>query len=126
MSACPSILPFCAILRRPAVLARAAVRRRVEKQSPLGSPVSRILAVFVGNVVIAAPSHAYLDPGTGSVVLQSLLAGIAVAIGVLRLYWYRLKGFLTGLIGPRRENPQCEPDRDSSSPGSDSGAKDHA
>lgn len=53
------------------------------------------LAVL-GCTVLATPSFAYLDPGTGSIILQSILAGIAVAMGVLRLYWYRLKGFFTG------------------------------
>lgn len=46
--------------------------------------------------VLAAPSHAYLDPGTGSIILQSILAGVAVAMGVVRLYWYRLKSFFSG------------------------------
>jgi hypothetical protein len=46
--------------------------------------------------VFATPSYAYLDPGTGSIILQSALAGIAVAMGVLRLYWYRLKAFFSG------------------------------
>ena len=41
----------------------------------------------------AAPSHAYIDPGTGSIILQSILAGVAVAIGMLRMFWYRLKTF---------------------------------
>ena len=55
--------------------------------------ISAALALFA----ISAPSHAYLDPGTGSIILQSLLAGIAVAMGVLRLYWHRLKTFISGL-----------------------------
>jgi hypothetical protein len=46
--------------------------------------------------VFAAPAYAYLDPGTGSIILQSILASIAVAIGMLRLYWYRLKAFFSG------------------------------
>ena len=46
--------------------------------------------------VVAAPSYAYLDPGTGRISLQSVLASIAVAMGVLRLYWYRLKAFFSG------------------------------
>lgn len=63
--------------------------------------MARILAVRVflsllGCTVMAAPSYAYLDPGTGSIILQSILAGIAVAMGLLRLYWYRLKTFLSG------------------------------
>ena len=61
--------------------------------------VAKILIVLLGTIVITAPSHAYLDPGTGSIILQSLLAGIAVAIGLLRHYWFQLKSFLAGLTG---------------------------
>ena len=56
---------------------------------------SRIAAAILGCTVLAAPSYAYLDPGTGSIILQSILAGIAVAMGVLRLYWYRIKAFFS-------------------------------
>lgn len=63
----------------------------------------------------ASPSaHAYLDPGTGSILLQSLLAGIAVAIGVLRTYWYRIRA-LFGFKGvdasePVDNTPENQPD----------------
>jgi hypothetical protein len=40
------------------------------------------------------PAVAYLDPGTGSMMLQVILGGVA-AIGVaLKLYWYRILAFL--------------------------------
>ncbi len=58
---------------------------------------TRISMALVGCIVLAEPSHAYLDPGTGSIILQSLLAGIAVTIGMLRLYWHRFKAFLSSL-----------------------------
>lgn len=58
---------------------------------------THISMALVGCIVLAEPSYAYLDPGTGSIILQSLLAGIAVTIGVLRLYWHRCKAFLAGL-----------------------------
>lgn len=61
-----------------------------------GSNGTRIALAILACSVFAAPSHAYLDPGTGSIILQSILAGIAVAMGVLRLYWYRLKAFFSG------------------------------
>ncbi len=44
-----------------------------------------VFTVAALGLLIASTSHAYLDPGTGSIILQRLLAGIAVAIGVLRL-----------------------------------------
>lgn len=41
-------------------------------------------------LLMAQPAHAYLDPGTGSMLLQVLLGGVA-AIGVgLKLYWHKL------------------------------------
>jgi len=45
-------------------------------------------------VAVAFPlSHAwaYLDPGTGSFILQTLLGGIAGVLVVGRLYWEKLK-----------------------------------
>ena len=52
---------------------------------------ARTLAL--GFVLIAIPgiSYAYLDPGTGSILLQVILGGMA-AIGVaFKLYWHRIR-----------------------------------
>ena len=39
-------------------------------------------------------AHAYLDPGTGSMLLQVILGGVA-AVGVaIKLYWHRLRAAL--------------------------------
>jgi len=36
------------------------------------------------------PAYAYLDPGTGSIIIQGLIGGL-IAVGVVaRLYWDRL------------------------------------
>ena len=51
------------------------------------------LAVQLAGFSTAA--HAYLDPGTGSILVQSLLAGIAGAAAVVSLYWQRIKAFFT-------------------------------
>lgn len=59
----------------------------------------------------AAPSHAYIDPGTGSIILQSILAGIAVAIGMLRMFWYRIKTFFVSSDDTGRDTDRgAEPD----------------
>ncbi len=47
--------------------------------------------VFLSVLSIAAPAHAYLDPGTGSMLLQLLLGGVAGALVVGKLYWHRVK-----------------------------------
>jgi hypothetical protein len=54
--------------------------------------------IFLGLVATlfdTGPAWAYLDPGTGSMMLQVLLGGIAGAIVVGKLYWYRLREFVT-------------------------------
>jgi hypothetical protein len=45
-------------------------------------------------MLLPMTAHAYLDPGTGSALIQGILAAVA-AIGVaLKLYWHRLLKFL--------------------------------
>lgn len=39
------------------------------------------------------PADAYLDPGTGSMVIQAVLAGIAVVSVSVGIYWKRIKLF---------------------------------
>ncbi|WNM64240.1 hypothetical protein [Candidatus Nitrospira neomarina] len=41
-------------------------------------------------------AQAYLDPGTGSMVLQLLLGGIAGVVVILKLYWRRFVGLFRG------------------------------
>ncbi len=49
--------------------------------------------VLLGVVGITSPAYAYLDPGTGSMLLQMLLGGVAGALVVGKLYWHRVKAF---------------------------------
>ncbi len=37
-----------------------------------------------------SPAYAYLDPGSGSMLLQLLLGGVAGLVVVIKLYWHRL------------------------------------
>jgi hypothetical protein len=41
------------------------------------------------------PTIAYIDPGTGSLVLQAIAGGVAAAAVTARLYWSRLKRVFT-------------------------------
>ena len=54
--------------------------------------------------VLPATAFAYLDPGTGSMLLQVVLGGIA-AVGVaLKLFWYRIIAFLGFKKKPANED----------------------
>jgi uncharacterized membrane protein YqgA involved in biofilm formation len=47
-------------------------------------------------VVPAGPAFAYIDPGTSSLVLQMLIGGIIGGMFTIKLYWQRLKAFVSG------------------------------
>ncbi len=41
------------------------------------------------------PAHAYLDPGTGSMILQGIIGAVVGGLVALKLYWARLKTFFS-------------------------------
>ena len=41
-------------------------------------------------------ANAYLNPATGSMILQALIAGLAVVAVTIKLYWFKLRAFLKG------------------------------
>jgi membrane associated rhomboid family serine protease len=51
------------------------------------------VSVFLFTSHLSGSLQAYLDPGTGSIVLQLVLGGIVGAVAVLKTYWRRLKAF---------------------------------
>ena len=66
--------------------------------SLLQSRVMLRLAMLVAAalLVFEARAAAYLDPGTGSMLLQALLGGVA-AVGVIaKLYWRRVTAAING------------------------------
>lgn len=44
-------------------------------------------------LAFSQPAHAYLDPGTGSIVLQAMLGGAAGVMIAGKLYWSKFKAF---------------------------------
>ena len=52
----------------------------------------KFIPILCGFFIVFNPFHevwAYLDPGTGSMILQLLLGGIAGVAIILKLYWQR-------------------------------------
>ena len=52
-------------------------------------PLFTILLLSRGFFI--SDAYAYLDPGTGSVILQALIGVIAGVLITLKIYWYKLK-----------------------------------
>jgi hypothetical protein len=55
-------------------------------------PLSLVFAV----VLTPGDAHAYIDPGTGSFVIQGIIAAIVGAGFAIKMFWHRIKAFLTG------------------------------
>lgn len=49
-------------------------------------------------------AHAYLDPGTASMLLQAVIGLVAAAVVTLRLYWQRIRATIARWLG--RDTPR--------------------
>jgi hypothetical protein len=54
----------------------------------LGSTLALALVLLAAD---EAPLHAYIDPGTGSMVVQGIIAAIAGAAVMIRMSWARIR-----------------------------------
>jgi len=83
------------------------MRNRVNKSMMIAAGIS--LAGF------AAPAMAYLDPGTGSMIVSAII-GIFATIGLaLKTYWYKLKSLFS-----RKDDP-ADAARDAADPAAQDG-----
>jgi hypothetical protein len=56
------------------------------------------LYIFLVLMVYSELTLAYIDPGTGSMLLQSLIASIAMVLGFLVAFWSGIKNFISRII----------------------------
>lgn len=54
-----------------------------------------VLAALSFLLLAATPAKAYIDPGTGSFLVQGIIAAILGAAVALRMYWRRIKALFT-------------------------------
>lgn len=65
---------------------------------------SRLFFATLLILTIAATACAYVDPGTGSAIIQVAIAAF-VAVGfALKSYWKALLGFVAGIFGAKRRS----------------------
>lgn len=84
---------------------RRCRRSDLQRESGEGRRIINLALFGVVFAAVSNPGHsayAYLDPGTGSIILQMLLGGVAGVMVVARLYWYQLTSFF------RRDREQTD------------------
>jgi hypothetical protein len=68
--------------------------------------------VALGLLTMSSPAWAYLDPGTGSMIISAIV-GLFATVGLaVKTYWYKLKGFFRR--DERRADAQTQPAVDAS------------
>ena len=53
--------------------------------------------------VLQSPSFAYLDPGTGSIIIQAILGFIAAAGATVTVYWKKFKEFFQKIFKSKKK-----------------------
>jgi len=60
--------------------------------------------IVIALLLVPGEAFAYLDPGTGSMILQGVLAALFGAAFTIKLYWHRLKNMFTKKAAPDEES----------------------
>ncbi|MDO6677543.1 hypothetical protein [Shewanella sp. 4_MG-2023] len=42
-------------------------------------------------VMLSTPAYAYLDPGTGSIIFQAIIASVVMGLTTIKLWWAKFK-----------------------------------
>jgi len=72
---------------------------------------------LICTLLLSSHAHAYLDPGTGSAIVQGVLAAFAALAVTAKLYWHRL----LKLLGLRKSDKKKTSASDQSQAASRSG-----
>ncbi|TDJ45136.1 MAG: hypothetical protein E2O52_07160 [Gammaproteobacteria bacterium] len=82
--------------------------------------------VAISALGVAPPAWAYLDPGTGSMIISAVVGLVATVGLAVKTYWYKIKAFLRKdassprstagpAAGERPREPADEPERSTES-----------
>jgi hydrogenase-4 membrane subunit HyfE len=68
-----------------------------------------IIALIFFLLVLPQPAQAYIDPGTGSYVLQLVIGGFLGGLFIAKNYWQTIKSKITK---PKTSDPNHEPKKE--------------
>ena len=57
-----------------------------------------LIALFL-QIIFTNPAHAYIDPGTGSMIVQAVIAAVAAVSVSIGIFWRRIRSFFDRLFG---------------------------
>lgn len=78
-------------------------------RGPLAARRAPLAVAVLAMALLAAPAHAYIDPGAGGLLIQALLGGLATAAFLISRYWHQLVRRIKGQP-PEQPKGGSEPD----------------
>ena len=63
----------------------------------------KILLIFIF-FIPSVNAYAYLDPGTGSLILQALLGALAAIGAYITLYWRKFKNLINKIFQKKKDS----------------------
>tara|TARA_B100001989_G_C24204684_1_gene300118 strand:+ start:57 stop:281 length:225 start_codon:yes stop_codon:yes gene_type:complete len=60
--------------------------------------INSIVFLILFGLVFSTDSYAYIDPGSGSIILQAIIAAIAGAGTAITIYWKKVKLFFSKIF----------------------------
>ncbi len=70
------------------------------------STILIVLALFY--LVFTEEAYAYLDPGTGSYILQLIIAGLLGGLFALKMFWSKVKNFFVNVFSRGNKHEKTE------------------
>lgn len=66
---------------------------------------NKMMLIIFGMLYLIFPqvAYSYLDPGTGSYILQIILAAFVGVAFTMKIYWAKIKTFLVNLFSKKSE-----------------------
>tara|TARA_B100001741_G_C16354287_1_gene505548 strand:+ start:460 stop:675 length:216 start_codon:yes stop_codon:yes gene_type:complete len=60
--------------------------------------MNKIIFTAILIFLIPSTSYAYLDPGTGSIILQAIIGAIAAGLMTIKIWWQKFKILLSKFL----------------------------
>ena len=68
-----------------------------------GKGALALLIVLTFWLILPSQAYAYIDPGTGSLIFQLIIAAFVGGLFTLKLFWHRIKKFFRSLKSEKHE-----------------------
>ncbi len=65
---------------------------------------NKLTLILITYFMMSSHAYAYLDPGTGSIILSSLIAALVATLVTVRNYWNAIKQFCVKKLSSKKKN----------------------